>query len=404
MDKNQRNIKLVIVICLIVGTIFYIESSKPNLSVKTTDIVVKNIRSDQTVQGQSGTTSDAQTFYNFRQRSQTSSTTITDRTAIQAQKTVQYPRAKEFVDPTGFINTNTFRLSDIVGMKVVLLDFWTYSCINCERTIPYLNAWYQKYKDLGLEIVGVHTPEFDFEKDFTNVSNAVKQLGIMYPVVMDSNQGTWNAYQNLYWPHEYLIDIDGFIVHDKIGEGDYDKTEQAIQQALEERNVALGLGLTIPTTIVNPSGVISMDSSKVASQETYFGAMRNQFLGNGNIAVTGDQTLKLPSQQNVAPNTLYLEGMWNFHDEYAESSSTNAKIEFSYNAKNVYFVASSNTGLASSANGVTVKVFEDGILVKTLKIKEHQLYTLIQGQDYGKHTILIEVDEAGLQAFTFTFG
>ena len=375
MNKYSKNIKLVIILCIIVGAIWYIESSKPNLGGKVADIVVKS--------------SDA---------------VATDRTATVNEKAAQYPRAKEFVDPTGFINTNPFKLSDIVGKKVVLVDFWTYSCINCQRTIPYLNAWYQKYKDLGLEIVGVHTPEFDFEKDLSNVSGAVKQLGIMYPVVMDSNHGTWDAYQNLYWPREYLVDIDGFVVHDQIGEGDYDKTEQAIQQALRERDTVLGLKEVIPTTIVSPSDVISLDTYKVQSQETYFGAMRNEYLGNGTVGVTGSQTLSFPLIQNVSDNTLYLGGTWNFQNEFAESSSSSSKIEYSYNAKNVYFVASADGTTTGSSNGVPIKVFEDGKLVNTLTIKNHSLYTLIQGADYGKHTLLIEIDGAGLQAFTFTFG
>ena len=120
--------------------------------------------------------------------------------------------AIEIADPTGFINVAPgFKLSSIIGQKVILLDFWTYSCINCVRTIPYLNAWYQKYASSGLEIVGIHTPEFDFEKNITNVQNAVAEYGIHYPVILDSNQGTWNAYNNLYWPHEYLIDMAGYI-------------------------------------------------------------------------------------------------------------------------------------------------------------------------------------------------
>src|ERR1051325_10362685 len=125
-----------------------------------------------------------------------------------------YAPAKEISDPTGFVNTtSTFTLKSLIGKKVVLLDFWTYSCINCIRTLPYLTAWYQKYRDMGLEIVGIHTPEFEFEKDINNVRMAAQKYGIEYPVVLDSNHGTWDAYNNLYWPHEYLIDIAGYVVH-----------------------------------------------------------------------------------------------------------------------------------------------------------------------------------------------
>jgi thiol-disulfide isomerase/thioredoxin len=134
---------------------------------------------------------------------------------------------------SGYINTHDgFRLSEIVGKKVVLVDFWTYSCINCQRTQPYLNAWYKKYKDAGLEIVGVHTPEFAFEKDRANVVAAVEKFGITYPVVQDNDYQTWGTYGNRYWPRKYLIDIDGYIVYDHIGEGGYEETEEKIQELL----------------------------------------------------------------------------------------------------------------------------------------------------------------------------
>ncbi len=144
-----------------------------------------------------------------------------------------YSPAIEIVDPTGFVNvSSSFRLRDLIGKEPFLLDFWTYSCINCLRTIPYLNAWYGRYHSQGLEIVGIHTPEFDFEKDIANVSAAVAKYGIQYPVVLDSDYGTWNAYNNLYWPHEYLVDMAGYIVHDQVGEGNYAETEGAIQKVL----------------------------------------------------------------------------------------------------------------------------------------------------------------------------
>ena len=158
-----------------------------------------------------------------------------------ADKQAGYPPAIEIADPTGFINaSSSFRLANLIGKDVILLDFWTYSCINCIRTIPYLNAWYQRYHDQGLEIVGIHTPEFDFEKDISNVQAAIMKFGIQYPVVLDSNYGTWTAYGNLYWPHEYLIDMAGYIVHDQIGEGNYSETEQEIQKLLAERSAILG--------------------------------------------------------------------------------------------------------------------------------------------------------------------
>jgi thiol-disulfide isomerase/thioredoxin len=392
MNNLNKNIALTLVLCSIVASIWYLESKKPPInSVGSDDIILNSNNTENEIsvpQTNAKSSTTAETTVSAQK-------IISDRSSIRAKKATEYPRAKELVDPQGFINSAPFKLADIVGKKVVLIDFWTYSCINCVRTIPYLNAWYEKYKDLGLEIVGVHSPEFDFEKNYDNVLKAVQQLGIKYPVVLDSNHETWDAYQNLYWPREYLIDIDGFIVHDQIGEGSYSDTEQAIQQALRERDSALGLMIPIPSSIVNPSDVITMDQSKVQSPETYFGSARNQYLSNGQQNVSGSQTLSLPD--NFQPNSLYLDGTWNFEDQYAENTSTSANIVFQYNAKNVYFVASSQTG-------VPIKIFQDGKLINTLTVKDNKLYTLVQNSDYGQHTLQIEVDGAGLQAFTFTFG
>jgi thiol-disulfide isomerase/thioredoxin len=376
MNKSTKNTILAIVVCVIVLSIWFLESEKPKIVSQPADIILNNNT-------------------NAENKISTPNTAVSDRSAIRSQKAKEYPRAKELTDPTGFINSAPFKLSDIVGKKVVLIDFWTYSCINCVRTIPYLNAWYAKYKDLGLEIVGVHTPEFDFEKDYNNVSKAVLQLGIKYPVVLDSNMGTWNAYQNIYWPAEYLIDIDGFIVHNSIGEGSYAETEQAIQKALQERNSALGITTQIPTSIVNPSDVIAIDQSGVQSPETYFGSARNEYLGNGKQNVSGTQTLSIPG--NIQQDTLYLDGTWNFQDQYAENTSNTSKITYEYNAKNVYMVA-------NSTNGVPIKIFQDGKLVNTITVQGNKLYNLIQGSNYGEHILQIEVDGAGLQAYTFTFG
>jgi thiol-disulfide isomerase/thioredoxin len=319
------------------------------------------------------------------------------RAAILAAKAAEYPMAKELVDPSGFINTPPFTLSSLIGKKVILVDFWTYSCINCQRTIPYLNAWYQKYKDSGLVIVGVHTPEFDFEKNISNVQAAVLKAGIKYPVVLDNNMGTWNAYDNQYWPNEYLIDIDGYVVHNHIGEGDYADTEKAIQAALQERNTVLGLTTPIPTGTVDPSNAISLDSDAVQSPETYFGAERNEYLGNGIQGQEGQQTLAAPSVSSLQPNTLYLDGTWDFQDQYAESVSPITHIEYAYSAKHVYMVA-------SATKPVTLKISVDDTLYRTVTVQADQLYDLVDEPDYGAHTLQIEVDGAGLDAYTFTFG
>ncbi|MBV9453579.1 MAG: redoxin domain-containing protein [Rubrobacter sp.] len=156
-----------------------------------------------------------------------------------ASKEASFSHAKEIMDPTGFINTDGVSIKSLIGKKVVLLDFWAYSCSNCKNVEPYLNAWYDRYREDGLQVIGVHTPEFAFEKDRGNVEDAVKQANIKYPVVLDNNKATWDAYNQLYWPALYLIDADGFIRYAHFGEGAYDETEQEIQMLLSERDQEL---------------------------------------------------------------------------------------------------------------------------------------------------------------------
>ncbi len=144
-----------------------------------------------------------------------------------------FKKAPDFAQITGYINTEPIKLADLNG-KVILVHFWTFDCINCKHTIPYLNNWYQKYAGKNFTIIGVHSPELGFEKNIDNVKTAVQKYGIKYPVLQDNNFGTWNAYGNQYWPRDYLIDTQGFIRYDHIGEGDYAKTENTIQSLLSE--------------------------------------------------------------------------------------------------------------------------------------------------------------------------
>jgi thiol-disulfide isomerase/thioredoxin len=319
--------------------------------------------------------------------------------------------AVEIASPTGFINvSSTFMLKSLIGKKVVLLDFWTYSCINCIRTLPYLTAWYSKYKDQGLVVVGIHTPEFQFEKDINNVRSATQQYGIQYPVVLDSNMGTWNAYNNLYWPHEYLIDLAGYIVHDRVGEGSYAETEGEIQQLLAQRATALGMtgnSAVIPTSTVN---VTPSDLSGIGSPETYFGAERNALLANGYSLTNGTQMLADPGTTNVGLNQLYLAGSWDFEDQYAKNNAAAAKVIYKYDSAKVFFVAS------APGAGVTVEVLQDGKPVDAsiagadvkdgkITITNSRLYSIINNPDgSGEHTLELIIDSPGLEAFTFTFG
>ncbi|MDE1919580.1 MAG: cytochrome c biogenesis protein DipZ [Patescibacteria group bacterium] len=322
-----------------------------------------------------------------------------------AQKALRYSRAAELSSIDAYLNTDgkPILLSQYRGKNVVLVDFWTYSCINCLRTIPYLTSWYQKYKDQGLVIVGVHTPEFAFEHVEQNVADALTRLGIRYPVVLDNEYGTWNAFGNQFWPREYLIDIDGFVVHDHAGEGEYDVTEKAIQDALAERAARLGTNVAIASSTVNIS---PPDLSAVQSPETYFGSARNEYLGNGTPGASEAQTFAAP--QSIYANTLYLDGSWDVEPQYAESLGA-ASIVYAYGAHDVYLVA-------SAATPVTVTVFLDGKPVgaragtdvdpktSTAVIQADRLYSLVHDSTPGTHTIQIKVGGAGLRAYTFTFG
>jgi len=300
------------------------------------------------------------------------------------EKSAKYSLAPDISSPDGFINTRStsptssgqaepITISEFKGQKVVLLDIWTYSCINCIRTLPHLNELYRKYEDQGLVVIGLHTPEFAFEKVQANVENAVRQYEIKYPVVLDNDFSTWNAYGNRYWPHQYLIDMDGYIVYDHIGEGGYEETEDAIQKALSERNSRVGSSEAVPMTTSDPKNVVAVESGKVGSPEIYFGSSRSK-----------------------STDKVTLGGTWNISSEYVENVGQ-ATIAYSYDAKNVYFVA-------GSKNGVEVEIYKDGILLKTITVKAEQIYTLIEGDAYGAHRLQLKVKGSGLQAFTFTFG
>ena len=363
----------------------------------------------QSIQNTSGTASSTGLALMPESTSTAEATGITPAlAAILAKKSAMYPLAPQLVSPDGYINTSgqLINLAQYRGKDVVLVDFWTYSCINCQRTIPYLNSWYAKYHNEGLVIIGVSTPEFAFEHVEANVAAAVKQLGIMYPVVLDNEYKTWNAYHNEYWPHDYLVDIDGYIVHDYIGEGNYAQTEMDIQTSLKERATRLGLstaGIDQSVTTVSED-----DISDVQSPETYFGSNRNTYLGNGTAGQSGTQTFTLPTLSNVTPNTLYLGGTWDIEPESAATVGA-ATVEYAYSANDFYIVASGDSP-------VTVEVLQDGQPVgssagadvdpttSTVTIQANRLYKLIHNSTPGAHTVELKISGSGFHAYTLDFG
>jgi len=328
-----------------------------------------------------------------------------------AMKAAMYLKAPEITDSSGFINTPSnssgqatpITIGEFRGKKVVLIDFWTYSCINCQRTLPYLKAWYDKYHDQGLEIIGIHTPEFAFEKVQANVQAAVTGFGLKYPSVLDNNYGTWNAFGNSYWPRKYLIDIDGYIVYDHAGEGNYDETEAAIQKALAERVKVLGMNEKVSMGIVAPTDAVTQ--IEAGSPETYFGSARNEYLGNGAQGQQGTQTLTAP--QNVSLNTLYLGGEWTFEPEFAEAHP-GATITYRYSAKGVYLVASSPGGAVLSilidGKPIPASISGADVVGGKASIKANRLYKIIEDSGAATHTLQLQIESGTLDAYTFTFG
>jgi thiol-disulfide isomerase/thioredoxin len=414
MSPAVRNSILFVVVVAVVGSIYYLESQKVSLpssasaandTIDLSTIFATSTASTATSTAPSGTPGTS-----------AAATTAPVHTADFAQLAAKYPAAKELVSVDGYINTGTgadgsanpITIKSLIGHKVVLLDFWTYSCINCQRTLPYLEAWNAKYKDAGLEIIGVQSPEFNFEKVLSNVQAAVTKFGITYPVVLDNEMGTWNAYGNEYWPEDYLIDINGLVVDRNIGEGNYAAVEQEIQKLLLQRATALGLpASTVPTGIVNVSNV----AINTNSPESYFGSARNEYLANGTQATAGTQTLTVPAASSMQMNQLYLGGTWNFQDQYAQTTDTNETIYYPYSAQHVYFVASA----AQAGQNISITVMRDGVPLTTDRgadvdssgnatINQSRLYDLVDQPASANHTLEIIVHNAGLQAYTFTFG
>ena len=311
---------------------------------------------------------------------------------IYQEKLKRYSQYQELQNPSGFLNVENVSIGGHIGKNVILIDFWTYSCINCQRTLPYLNAWHEKYKDKGLVIIGVHTPEFDFEKKYENVQKAVEKYNVSYAVVQDNDYQTWRAYNNRYWPRKYLIDIDGFIVYDHIGEGSYEETEKKIQQLLKERMERLDMEKEEINGVVNVS---SSSPNYPVTSEIYFGYgfQRNQ-LGNSGGWKPG-QVVNYSLPGTMEKHKFYLSGSWLNNKDNMELYGTNGEIHLTYVGKQINLVAGSD-------QEVEIEIIIDGRESKVMKIGDYDLYNLYSGE-YNEHEIVIKAKQ-GLRAYTFTFG
>jgi thiol-disulfide isomerase/thioredoxin len=324
-----------------------------------------------------------------------------------AGKEREYERVKEISTPNAFINTENITISELIGEKVILVDFWTYSCINCQRTIPFLNAWHEKYEDDGLVILGIHTPEFEFEEEYENVRRAVEKFDIEYPVVLDNDYSTWRSYKNRYWPRKYLIDIDGFIVYDHIGEGAYEETEEKIVELLNERSEVLG-GQRIVREEGSVHGVDMVNFDEVRSPEMYLGHGRIEYIANLPSPGCFDRTCDYASSGDPRLNTFVLSGMWMIMEESAQLVGAPGSITLTFSASKVNLVA-------GAAMPVRAEVYLDGVRIDTasgtdvvdgsVTFGSHDLYNLVDlGGKYSEHTLEIRFLEEGISAFAFTFG
>ena len=293
--------------------------------------------------------------------------------------------------------------------KVVLVDFWTYSCINCLRTLPYLKAWNEKYRDQGLIIIGVHSPEFAFEKDPGNVEKAIRDLGITYPVAMDNQFAIWNAYKNQYWPAHYLIDANGKIRHQHFGEGAYQETELMIQTLLKEAHHGV-LATNEGLVQVAGSGATAAAAEIERSPETYLGYARQQNLASPEM-IRKDVAAQYSAPRALKTNQWAFSGKWQVSAESAAVQASGGMISFRFQGRDLHLVLGARDG-----KPVRFKVTLDGVAPAADHgadidaqgngvIREQRLYQLIR--QTGKtaiHTFRIEFLDADAEAFAFTFG
>jgi cytochrome c biogenesis protein CcdA/thiol-disulfide isomerase/thioredoxin len=308
-----------------------------------------------------------------------------------------------------WLNSPPLSVEQLRG-KVVLIDFWTYSCINCLRTLPYLKTWAGKYRDQGLVVIGVHTPEFAFEKDIANVKRAVKDLGITWPVALDNDHVIWSAFKNRYWPAHYFVDANGRVRFHHFGEGNYEESERVIQQLLSEAHGGRMTGAPVDATAVVGTGVEAPASGgDVASPETYLGYNRQEgFVSMPGMAKDRAQRYRAPDRLQL--NQWSLSGDWTIGPEKAVLNSAGGTLSFRFRARDLHLVIGSRQGEAirylvtidGKAPGQSHGKDSDAAGQGT--VRSHRLYQLIRQGGVGEHTFRIKFLDPGAEVFAFTFG
>ena len=331
-------------------------------------------------------------------------------------------KAPEIQGILGWINSDPISFEKLKG-KVVLVDFWTYSCINCIRTLPYVQGWYEKYKDNGFVLLGVHAPEFDFEKNQKNVESAVQKYGLTYPVALDSDHKTWNTFANRYWPAHYLIDVEGNIRYQHFGEGRYIETEKAIQSLLLEAGL-----LTIDkiAEVAEPPTAVGADFSGIGTPEIYLGYLRINNVGNMDENVPAGKSFTFKMPEIIEKNKFYYSGTWRVDPEFSQyignppsahsggGGGEEGKISIQYKASKLNMVLSAEGNeveaeikvdgkyLDESNKGADIEIVNG---VSKVRVMESRLYNLIDTKSsYDWHILELIPKNPGFRAFTFTFG
>jgi len=300
-------------------------------------------------------------------------------------------RAPEIQGTQSWFNTEGERaltLAELRG-RVVLIDFWTYSCINCIRTLPQLKAWDERYRDAGLTIVGLHAPEFPFERDADNVRRAIERNDLEYPVAQDNDFATWSAYGNQFWPAKYLIDADGRVRYTHFGEGAYDDTERAIRTLLRDAGTDELGGRTAAR---------SDSALATATPETYVGSARAERFVNGPLL---DGTRRFEFRDDASGmlpiHHAALDGRWRIHPERSVAAGRGSRLLLRFAAGRVFLVLGSKHGTRN------VRVAVDGRPHRSVRVTEHTLYELVRLSEPGEHLLTLELPE-GVEAYAFTFG
>ena len=333
-----------------------------------------------------------------------------DFSRIHSEKTSQSSIKNELSSlkkASAWLNTHPLNAADLKG-KVVLIQFGTYTCINWLRTLPYVRAWSEKYKEKGLEIIIVHTPEFSFEENMVNVNRAIKDMKIHIPIAVDNKKEIWNAFNNRYWPALYIIDARGRIQHHQFGEGNYDKSEKVIQQLLVEAGAK---DIDDNLVSVQAEGIeAAPDLNNLGSPETYLGYERTENFASSRIVYDRRNDYSPPS--TLMLNQWSLAGEWTIGEKSILLNKANGKIQFQFHARDVHIVMGPKVPGTPARfriridgkppglmHGLDVDEFGNGT------VSEQRLYQVVrQPSPISRHLFEIEFLDVGVEAFLFTFG